>query len=63
MRQLISNGNPMEEIVGFSRAVRVGPYISVGGTAPVDASGKTVGVGDVFATRLSGIYWDAFTWC
>lgn len=49
MRQLISNGNPMEEIVGFSRAVRVGPYISVGGTAPVDAQGKTVGVGDVFA--------------
>ena len=39
----------MEEIVGFSRAVRVGPFISVGGTAPVDASGKTVGVGDVFA--------------
>lgn len=48
-RQLISNGNPMEEIVGFSRAVRVGPYISVGGTAPVDARGKTVGVGDVHA--------------
>ena len=48
-RQLISNGNPMEEIVGFSRAVRVGPYISVGGTAPVDADGKTVGVGDVHA--------------
>lgn len=39
----------MEEIVGFSRAVRVGPYISVGGTAPVDAQGKTVGIGDVFA--------------
>ncbi len=48
-RQLVSNGNPMEEIVGFSRAVRVGPLISVGGTAPVDANGKTVGVGDVFA--------------
>ena len=48
-RQLVSNGNPMEEIVGFSRAVRVGPYISVGGTAPVDAQGKTVGIGDVFA--------------
>jgi len=45
-RQLISNGNPMEAIVGFSRAVRVGPYISVGGTAPVDAEGKTVGIGD-----------------
>ena len=39
----------MEDIVGFSRAVRVGPYISVGGTAPVDANGKTVGKGDVFA--------------
>jgi enamine deaminase RidA (YjgF/YER057c/UK114 family) len=48
-RQLISNGNPMEEIVGFSRAVRVGPYISIGGTAPVDRDGKTVGVGDVHA--------------
>ena len=35
--------------VGFSRAVRVGPYISVGGTAPVDADGKTVGIGDVAA--------------
>lgn len=48
-RHLISNGNPMEEMVGFSRAVRVGPYISVGGTAPVDADGRTVGVGDVHA--------------
>lgn len=48
-RQLISNGNPMEEIVGFSRAVRVGDFIAVGGTAPVDAAGKTVGIGDVRA--------------
>lgn len=48
-RKLISNGNPMENIVGFSRAVRVGSFIAVGGTAPVDANGKTVGVGDVFA--------------
>lgn len=48
-RELISNGNPMEAIVGFSRAVRVGPFISVGGTAPVDANGKTVGIGDVAA--------------
>jgi len=48
-RELISNGNPMEEVVGFSRAVRVGPFIAVGGTAPVDENGKTVGVGDVFA--------------
>ena len=45
-RRNVLNGNPMEEIVGFSRAVRVGPYISIGGTAPVDSNGKTVGVGD-----------------
>lgn len=48
-RELISNNNPMEAVVGFSRAVRVGPFISVGGTAPVDESGNTVGIGDVAA--------------
>ncbi|PHR19013.1 MAG: hypothetical protein COA37_18865 [Hoeflea sp.] len=46
-RELISNGNPMEAVVGFSRAVRVGPYVCIGGTAPVGPDGKTVGVGDV----------------
>lgn len=48
-RELISNGNPMEAVVGFSRAVRVGPFISIGGTAPVGEDGRTVGVGDVAA--------------
>ena len=46
-RQLILNGTPMEEAVGFARAVRVGAWVSVGGTAPLDAEGRTVGVGDV----------------
>jgi len=36
----------MEKVVGFSRAVKVGPYISVGGTAPVGPDGRTVGIGD-----------------
>ena len=48
-RQLVLNGNPMEEIVGFARAVRVGPYITIGGTAPVGPDGNTVGIGDVTA--------------
>ncbi|MFK8035452.1 MAG: RidA family protein [Hyphomicrobiales bacterium] len=48
-RELVSNGNPMEAIAGFSRAVRVGPFISVGGTAPVGEDGRTVGFGDVAA--------------
>lgn len=46
-RQNVLLGNPYEEIVGFSRAVRVGPFISVGGTAPIGDDGETVGVGDV----------------
>ena len=45
-RKLILNGNPMEEVVGFARAVRVGPHIAIGGTAPVDLEGNTVGLGD-----------------
>ncbi|GAA4324858.1 hypothetical protein GCM10023115_41390 [Pontixanthobacter gangjinensis] len=46
-RELISNGNPLEDIIGFSRAVKVGQYISIGGTAPVDRNGKTSGIGDI----------------
>ena len=46
-RTLISNGNPLEDIIGFSRAVKVGPYISIGGTAAVGHDGKTVGIGDI----------------
>ncbi|MCB1357762.1 MAG: RidA family protein [Maritimibacter sp.] len=53
----------MEAIAGFSRAVRVGPYISIGGTAPVGPDGKTVGVGDVAAQtrRCLEIIEDALT--
>ena len=48
-RKNVLLGNPYEEIVGLSRAVRVGPFISVGGTASIGPDGKTVGVGDVEA--------------
>lgn len=46
-RELFSKGNPMEAVVGFSLAVRVGPFISIGGSAPVGPDGQTVGIGDV----------------
>ena len=40
-RQLVSSGSPYEPVIGFSRAVRVGRLVSVGGTAPIGADGKT----------------------
>lgn len=45
-RKLVPSTSPYASILGFSRAVRVGNHVSVGGTAPIDAHGKTVGVGD-----------------
>lgn len=48
-RRNIKSGSPLEPIIGFSRAVRVGDHIAIGGTAPIGADGKCVGVGDVSA--------------
>ena len=45
-RKGVPSGSPYEAIVGFSRAVRIGQVIAVGGTAPIGADGRTVGVGD-----------------
>ena len=45
-RKLVSSGSPYEPIIGFSRVVRVGGIIAVGGTAPIGEDGKTVGIGD-----------------
>jgi enamine deaminase RidA (YjgF/YER057c/UK114 family) len=39
-RQRVSSGSPYEPIIGFSRAVRVGHRIEVGGTAPIWPDGS-----------------------
>lgn len=46
MRKLVSSGSPYEPTIGISRAVRVGPIISVAGTAPLGPDGHIMGRGD-----------------
>jgi len=48
-RSNLHSGAPWEARVGYSRAVRVGRFIAVSGSAAIDEHGQLVGEGDPYA--------------
>ncbi len=54
-RRNIAGNSPYEAIIGFSRAVKVGAFIWVGGTVATGDDGKIVGEGDIYAQAVQAL--------
>jgi enamine deaminase RidA (YjgF/YER057c/UK114 family) len=51
-RKNISTETPWEQIFGYSRIVRIGPYVYVSGTTATDKSGSVVGIGNPYMQSI-----------
>ena len=54
-RENVSSGTPWEDVVGYSRAVRVGQFVYVSGTTATDEEGNVVRFDDAYIQTVQAL--------
>ena len=54
-RENVSSGAPWEDVVGYSRAVRVGQFVYVSGTTATDEEGNVARFDDAYTQTLQAL--------